>query len=319
MTLRLTVHEPRWREHVQAVAAEYSDLVPVVKGNGYGFRRWNLMPLAKQLSSEIAVGTVFEARDMPEGATAIVLTPTTTKPPEQMPASTVLTVGSVEHVVALGTFGWSGNVVVKLQSAMKRYGVSPAQFQRLIDEIRSTSLTIVGYSIHPPLAGDMEKHVKEIESWFPLIPSSVPLYVSHLNSKALTHLRKKHPDRKIKIRLGTALWHGDKSMLHLSADVVDHHPIEATQKAGYKLTSVGGPGEILLVGAGTAHGVTPLDDGRSPFHFQRQRLNLLEPPHMHTSMLFVARGRPIPAVGDWLDVQKPLTQVQVDLLQWARN
>ena len=39
-----------------------------------------------------------------------------------------------------------------------------------------------------------------------------------------------------------------------------------------------------MVGAGTAHGVQPLDDGRSPFHFARQRLALLEPPHMHTSM-----------------------------------
>jgi hypothetical protein len=35
-------------------------------------------------------------------------------------------------------------------------------------------------------------------------------------------------------------------------------------------------------------------------------------------MLFVARGRSIPSMGEWIDVQQPLTRVQVDLLQWIR-
>ena len=89
-------------------------------------------------------------------------------------------------------------------------------------------------------------------------------------------------------------------------------------RAGYRQIAIAGPGEIVLVGCGTAHGVRLLDDGRSPFHYQRQRLNVLEPPHMHTSMLLLARGRPIPAIGEWIDVQQPLSRVQVDLLQWVR-
>ena len=40
--------------------------------------------------------------------------------------------------------------------------------------------------------------------------------------------------------------------------------------------------------------------------------------HMHTSMLFVSRGRAIPSIGEWIDVQQPMTRVQVDLLQWIR-
>ena len=119
------------------------------------------------------------------------------------------------------------------------------------------------------------------------------------------------------MRLGTSLWHGDKSMMQLTADVLGTHSLEAGERAGYRLTQTTGPGHVVLVGAGSAHGVMPLDDGRSPFHFQQSRLNLLEPPHMHTSMLFVARGRVIPSVGEWIDVQRPLTQVQVDLLQWT--
>jgi alanine racemase len=139
-----------------------------------------------------------------------------------------------------------------------------------------------------------------------------------LSTEAYAKLRAELPLRDFRIRLGTSLWHGNKSMMQLSADVVDHHPIETGSKAGYKQVKVDGPGEIVLVGCGTAHGVTVLPDGRSPFHYKRQRLNLLEAPHMHTSMLFLSRGRPIPSIGEWIDVQQPLTRVQVDLLQWVK-
>ena len=113
-------------------------------------------------------------------------------------------------------------------------------------------------------------------------------------------------------RLGTALWHGDKSFLALRADVVEVRTVRARERAGYRLTDVRAAGTLVMVGAGTAHGVHPLPDGRSPFHFARRRLALLEPPHMHTSMVFVPAGDPIPAVGDEIDVQQPLTYVRVD-------
>ena len=76
MTIRLAVQETPWVAHVQSTARSYPGLVPVVKGNGYGFRRWNLVPLAGQLAEEIAVGTVFEIRGVPDHVTPIVLTPT---------------------------------------------------------------------------------------------------------------------------------------------------------------------------------------------------------------------------------------------------
>lgn len=318
MTIRLAVNEPRWLAHVQGVAKSMPGLVPVVKGNGYGFRRWNLMPLAGQLSSEIAVGTVFEVRDIPSKVTPIVLTPTMTAPPKNLPLNTVLTVASRHHVVALSTAGWSGEVIVKLQSSTRRYGVTKGDFDALIADVHNARFTIRGYAIHPPLEGDVNVWLKEISAWLSLLDSSLPIYVSHLNADAYARLRSLNPEYSFKVRMGTGLWHGDKSMMQLSADVVDHHPIESGMRAGYRQTKVDGPGEVVLIGCGTAHGVLPLPDGRSPFHYQRQRLNMLEPPHMHTSMLFVARGRPIPSMGEWIDVQQPLTRVQVDLLQWMR-
>ena len=71
-----------------------------------------------------------------------------------------------------------------------------------------------------------------------------------------------------------------------------------------------------MVGAGTAHGVQPLPDGRSPFHFAQRRLELLEPPHMHTSMLLIAADDGGPGERDAVDVQRPLTTTFVDEVCW---
>ena len=318
MTLRLTVNQTRWKDHVQSVARDFPGLVPVIKGNGYGLRRSNLIPLVSQIASEVAFGTVYEVRDIPAGITPIVLTPTMSAPPNSMPASTVLTIGRLEHITALSHFGWTGNVVIKLQSSMLRYGTTQENLAALLAEAKNAHLLVVGFSIHPPLDGEMQMHVNDIEKWLDHLDPALPMYISHVNASAVRQLRKSHPQWDFRTRLGTELWLGDKSMMKLSADVLDRHAVESTQSVGYRQQKVSGMGEIVLVGAGTAHGVTPLDNGRSPFHFQNQRINLHEAPHMHTSMLFIARGRPVPSVGEWIDVQRPLTQVLADVLLWEK-
>ncbi len=318
MTLRLIVHQANWKEHLRATSLDFGGLVPVVKGNGYGMRRWNLMQMVGELSSEVAVGTVYETHDIPEGITAIVLTPTMSAPPKTMPVSTVLTVGRLEHIKALSHFNWTGNIVIKLRSSMLRYGTTQENLADLLAEARNANLEIVGFSIHPPLDGDMQLHIKDIENWLEHISSALPVYVSHVSASAVRQLRRYYPQHEFRIRLGTELWLGDKSMMKLSADVLDSHAVKSSQAVGYRQQKVSGMGEIVLVGAGSAHGVFPLDDGQSPFHYQNQRINLHEAPHMHTSMLFIARGRPVPPIGEWIDVQRPLTQVQIDVLQWAK-
>jgi hypothetical protein len=37
---------------------------------------------------------------------------------------------------------------------------------------------------------------------------------------------------------------------------------------------------------------------------------------MHVSMTFVAAGEPLPAVGEWVDVQRPLHMTTVDEYRW---
>jgi alanine racemase len=305
VTIRLTVDRARWWNHVTDVAAAVEGLVPVVKGNGYGFGRPGLAIAAAKLSPILAVGTVHELDGLPDGTTPVVLTPTLAPPASTEP---VLTVGSGAHLDALR--GWAGRVIVKLTSDMLRYGGEP----ELVAAAQRAGLRTVGVSIHPPLAGDEDDHRAQIVRRLPDIDPSLDVWVSHLAPATFETLPTSH---RYKLRLGTYLWHGDREALHLEANVLDTRPVERGRRAGYRLVEVPGDGTLVMIGAGTANGVSPLADGRSPFHHERRRLALIEPPHMHTSMAFVPAGDPCPATGDWVDLQRPLTTTLVDELRWT--
>jgi alanine racemase len=308
MTLTLHVDSDAWEAHVRGAGKRYGDLVAVIKGNGYGFGLERLAAAAVRLGfRSLAVGTVHEVGALPALDEApIVLTPMGIA--HRPCRDAVLTVGSVEHVQVLARGGIVAPVVVKLASSMRRYGVDPDGLARLLTATGQAGLEVRQFAVHLPLAGE----AAEVEEWLPRLPADTPVSVSHLDAVALARLREAHPGRRIVARLGTALWHGDKSFLALRADVVDVRPVRAGQAAGYRLVPVPVDSTLVMVGAGTAHGVHPLPDGRSPYHFARQRLALLEPPHMHTSMVVVLAGEPVPAVGDEVDVQQPLTFVRAD-------
>jgi alanine racemase len=316
--VRLTIRTALWRSHVARTAASIEGLVPVVKGNGYGFGREWLAETAAEFADTIAVGTVHELDGLPDAVTPVVLTPTLTPPATGASAAPrpILTVGHPAHVAALA--GWNGRVLVKVASSMQRFGRDPATAKKLIDDARRTRLDVVGVSIHPPLAGTPADHAAEIVALIDDIDPALPVWVSHLDDATYCSLPATH---EFRLRLGTSLWHGDKSMLHLNADVLDVRPVRAGAHVGYRLGVVETDGHLVMVGAGTAHGVaanaaTGVAGGESPFHFRRTRLALHEAPHMHTSMCVVPNGSPTPAVGDRVDVQRPLTMTTVDQFEW---
>jgi alanine racemase len=305
VTIRLTVNRTRWWNHVTYVAETVNGLVPVVKGNGYGLGRRELASMALELSPIIAVGTVHELDALPNGATPVVLTPTLAPPESTDP---VLTVGSEAHIAAL--HGWAGRVVIKLAGSMRRYGGGI----ELVAAAQRAGLRTVGVSIHPPLAGDDNAHRADIVGHLPNIDPSLDVWVSHVAPTTYDTLPTSH---RYKLRLGSYLWHGDREALQLEANVLDVRRVAAGEQAGYRLATVPGDGTLVMIGAGSSNGVTRLDDGRSPFHFQRRRLDLLEAPHMHTSMVFVASDDPCPSIGDWIDLQRPLTMTTIDELRWT--
>lgn len=328
MTLTLTVDAAAWRTHVESVANAYAPLVPVVKGNGYGFGRQRLVEIAAVLLGDrpsdapptIAVGTVHELAELPDGFGQLVLTPVS---PGEAPLlrghGALATVASVADVAALD--GWRCPVVVKLQSSMRRLGARPADVAAVIDSADAAGLGVIGAAIHLPLAGSDQDRLAEVERWLPVVEPHLgrarQLWVSHLSPESHAALRASHPDWTFPMRVGTRLWHGDKSAFHLAADVIAVHDIGAGETAGYHGTPAPGDGSLVVVGAGSAHGVVPLDDGRSPFHYDRRRLTLLERPHMHSSMLFVPAGDVVPSVSAPIDVQRPLISVSVDAVIWA--
>jgi alanine racemase len=232
----------------------------------------------------------------------------------------VPTVGNRAHVEALVTAGWRGAVNVKIASAMHRYGVEPNDLAAMLDTLRDAGLEPRRALFHPPLVTAQhtaDDVVAAIEVWLAHLDPALTVSTSHLDPATFTLLAAAHPERRFELRLGTTLWHGDKSMLHVDADVLDVHPVNAGTPAGYRGDPVPADGTLVMIGAGSAHGVAPLADGRSPFHFARQRLSLHEAPHMHTSMAFVPVGEPCPTVGDRVDVQRPLITTAVDEVVWA--
>lgn len=318
MTIRLTVDRQRWWDHASDVAATIPGLVPVVKGNGYGFGRAGLAIAAVELSPLIAVGTVHELAGLPAKAIPVVLTPTLRPPPPPPDGHhpPVLTIADLAHLPPLADWAAAGGrqVIVKLASSMRRYGASPDAALTLLAEAQRMGLHTVGVALHLPLDGDDAARRAEIEAWLPHIDPSLDVWVSHLAPDSYAALPRTH---RYKLRVGSYLWHGDRGALKLTADVIQTRLVTAGDVAGYRHTPVPGDGTIVMVGAGTAAGVAPVGDNLSPFHYQRRRLALIEPPHMHTSMVFVPAGDPVPAVGEWVDLQRPLSQTAVDELEWV--
>jgi len=317
MTLRLHVDRAAWLAHLERTAADHPGLIPVVKGNGYGFGIPRLCTHATGLSNAIAVGSVFEAHHVPSSHDAHVLTPIGPGlTADDVPSHAVMTVGSLWHVEVLAATGWRGRVTLKLRSSMQRYGVTSRDRDALRTSATRAGLEPIAWSLHLPLDGGEDARLGETRAWIGRLDDDLPVQVSHVSAASLATLRRDYSGRDIRVRLGTELWLGDKSMLRLSADVLDVH-LEASGRAGYRRAEVPDGSAIVLAGAGTSHGVFAHDDGRSPFHFARRRLPLIEPPHMHTSMLVVADGGPCPSPGESLDVQAPLTRSHPDVVEWS--
>jgi alanine racemase len=315
VTVTLTVQRESWEAGIASTVRAYAPaaVIPVVKGNGYGFGRTTLFPIAAGISPWVCVGTVEELVGVPEGVTAVVLTPApTTDLPRSRHARFVVTCGNRHDMNGLGE---GDRVALKLESSMRRYGVAPDGLGELLRAADRQGVEVIAASIHLPLAGDEAARLGEVNAWVAHLPAGLPLWVSHLAPESVIRLNDT-AERDVAVRLGTALWHGDKSLLHLGATVVATRAVRAGERAGYRQVDVPVDGHLVLVGGGSAHGIAALDDGRSPFHFARRRLTLLEAPHMHTSMVVVPEGDPLPEPGDRVDVQRPLTMTNVDRIEW---
>ncbi|MFJ6212571.1 alanine racemase [Streptomyces sp. NPDC092296] len=326
MALSLYVETARWRAHQQSVLDAFPGLVPVAKGNGYGFGNRRLAEEATRLGAPmLAVGTSYEARDAVEdfGGDVLVLTPYRIgEDPVPLPGRVVRTVASVSGVRALV----GRRVVVECMTSMRRHGINPEDVAKLgaaLDDVR-----LEGFALHLPLDHpDGYDPVQECTAWIGrLTAAGLPIpavYVSHLSAEELGRLRGLHPGTVIRPRIGTRLWLGDHGALDCRGTVLDVTPVVKGDRYGYRQLKAPMDGHLVVVAGGTAHGVgleapkhmtgvTPraknlaraglatVNRTVSPFSWGGRKAAFAEPPHMQVSILFVPGDTAPPTVGEEL-------------------
>lgn len=328
MTLSLHVDGDRWRRHLRTVAADNPGLVPVAKGNGYGFGVGRLARRAQWLGSDmVAVGTYEE---VPEVASrfdgdVLVLSPWRPFLPAVEYGERILhTVGRVCDLDVLRAASPGPRIVLEALTSVRRHGLPREEFAAVRGSLAGVRLE--GIALHLPIAHP-ERHRAEVGGWLARLGDAhlptARVFVSHLAGAELAALQGRHPDLEIRPRIGTALWLGDSTALSARADVLDAHLVRRGDRVGYRQRPLPRDGTVLVVSGGTAHGIgleapsSAVSAGQrvrsfarggldaaglalSPFKVDGRRRWFVEPPHMQVSLLFVPSGVSVPAVGDQL-------------------
>jgi alanine racemase len=348
VSLVLNVDGPRWRAHLEQVAEANPGIVPVAKGNGYGFTLGRLARKARWLRERghdvttLAAGTYDEVPELAGrwDGDILVLTPWRPWIPPQSP-ELIHTVSRLEDLRALLAVDPRARVVLERMTSMRRHGMAAPELWAAGELLRKhPGARVEGLALHLPLAaGGHYSEVKRLVTDY--IGADVPgrraatIWVSHLTAGELARLREEYADFTIRPRIGTSLWLGDRGALTVTATVLDVHPIERGEPFGYRSRSAPKAGHLLVVSGGTAHGIgleAPTGEGslkarastlarggldaagfvRSPYSVDGKQRLFAEPPHMQASMLFLPAGAHVPEVGDRLEVRVRYTATAFD-------
>ena len=278
MSLVLTVDGDRWRAHLLATVRANPGIVPVAKGNGYGFTLARLARRAQWLADHaateggqaspldlLAVGTYDELAEVATRFSGNLLVMTPWRPfgsaldidPAIAPR-VVHTVSRLADLPALLAHDPGAHFVLEQITSMLRHGMGRrdlAEAARTLTETGSAGLT--GVAMHLPL--NVTSHLGEVTRLINDIVASGlstrTVFVSHLTHDELGRLATSHPDFTIRPRIGTGLWLGDRGALAVGATVLDVHPVERGDTFGYRGRSVPKNGHIVVVSGGTAHGI----------------------------------------------------------------
>ncbi|MCZ4499435.1 MAG: alanine racemase domain protein [Marmoricola sp.] len=350
MSLVLHVEGDRWRVHQAAVAASRPGLVPVLKGNGYGFGLTLLAHQATWLEVDtVAVGTPTEIAPVAAAFAGdlVVLTPwrafDAVALEDETAARVIYTVGRLEDLTALLAATPDARILLELTTSMKRHGFTPRGLREAAAAARTAGARIEGASIHLPL-GPSGGNLREADRLMTdLVAAGLAdpalgtptVWVSHLTAVEVEALAAAYPEVTFRQRIGTELWLGDRGALRVTAHVLDTHPVERGETFGYRGRTLPRSGTVLIVSGGTAHGigleaptgessararVSTLARGgldamglaRSPYTVDGRTRYFAEPPHMQASMLFLPAGATVPAIGDTLDVRVRFTATSFD-------
>src|SRR4051794_25719479 len=255
MALTLYVDTARWRAHHKQVSEQFPGLVPVCKGNGYGFGHERLADEATRLGSDIlAVGTTYEAARIKDwfGGDLLVLTPYRRgEEPVPLPDRVIRSVSSID-----GVYGLVGaRVVIEVMSTMKRHGISEQELPQLHTAIENVRLE--GFAIHLPLdRTDGSDAVEEVIGWMDRLRAArLPLhtmFVSHLKADELARLQQQFPQTRFRARIGTRLWLGDHDATEYRGAVLDVTRVAKGDRFGYRQQKAASDGYLVVVAGGPA-------------------------------------------------------------------
>ncbi|HIT75622.1 MAG TPA: alanine racemase, partial [Candidatus Avipropionibacterium avicola] len=138
--LTLTVDAAAWRQHQQTVADATPGLVPVAKGNGYGFGLPRLAEEAELLGADtIAVGVPDEVSAVRErfSGDIVVLNPWRDGDPGSARTvedeRVIPTVSRADDLAALGAGGTPTRVLVEVMTSMRRHGIASGDLRMVAD------------------------------------------------------------------------------------------------------------------------------------------------------------------------------------------
>ena len=329
MPLSLHVDGNKWRSHLSQMASAKPGLVPVIKGNGYGFGLELLAAEATRLGIEtIAVGLaseVVKVRTAFAGEIVILS-------PDQVSsglsdAKIIQTVSSLEVLQSIAA---SVNVIVEILTPLNRHGIEVSEINLALTIIKERGLKHRGFTLHLPIAKIDDKW---ISSTLNLLPDGSSVWISHLYGA--DRIKKEFAKLIFRERIGTSLWLGADSALEAVATVLENRKIQGT--AGYQQRR--SRGNVIVASGGTAHGIgltAPQNDYsilgrikiiaraleaafgrmRSPYRHDGKTLDFLESPHMQCSLL-ICSGSNQPKPGDELKVRVRYTTTTFDQISFS--
>ena len=296
MTFSLNVNAAKFRGHLVSVMNSYAtsgaELVPVIKGNGYGFGRDLLADEASRLGcNRIAIGTVWElGQALADFAGQIlVLEPFNSSDApavekwrqhlERNAARIIVTVSKVD-LAAVRSAG-AKDIYLEGKTSLSRFGILPYDMQSISN---FDDLNVLGLSLHLPIVqaahkvdatteissafdgAALSQSMTETWNWIVLYQEmstkfSLPkhLSLSHVSEDQVKSLKKMMQsynfDLEIEVRVGTKLWLGEPSALQATGTVLQIHEITHQQTVGYQQIATGTNKRLIVVSGGTAHGV----------------------------------------------------------------
>jgi len=355
MALTLAVDGDRWRGHLLEVAAATPGLVPVVKGNGYGFGLGRLARRSQWLRDRghdvdtVAVGTYEELPELVQRFDGDLLVLTPWRPfgaalelADELTRRVIHTVSREQDLPDLLTRRPGARFVLEHVTSMQRHGMTGRGMRAAAEWLASAEAgRLEGVALHLPLA--QGSHLGEVRRLLNDVVAAglarggrpTTLWVSHLTRAELAELRASYADFRIRPRIGTDLWLGDRGALRVTSTVLDVHELERGDVFGYRGRTAPKAGHLLVVSGGTSHGIgleSPTGDTslkaraatlarggldavgfvRSPFTIDGKQRLFAEPPHMQASLLFLPLGARVPQVGEEIDVRVRYTATGFD-------